>query len=184
MPDRTENSDGSTTQPAKQERPHVDRKARLLLEPNFPVKQPAEVRNNNWDEVFHLFDAETAKAEATRCIQCPAAPCITACPVGNDIPGAFWLLEQGDFNGAAKNVCRGGQTIFEAERLQVGDILDVPVGLLDHKQMNDEQRQYSNRMVSVPAMAATWMRENMETINSLKLMLDTDIYDTTEIAES
>ena len=57
-------------------------------------------------------------------------------------------------------------------------------GLLDHKQMNDEQRQYSNRMVAVPAIAATWMRENMETINSLKLMLDTDIYDTTETAES
>ncbi len=40
------------------------------------------------------------------------------------------------------------------------------------------------RQVSVTADGALWMRENMETINSLKLMLDTDIYDTTEIAES
>ena len=39
--------------------------------------------------------------EATRCIQCPAAPCIKACPLHNDIPGAFWLLESGDFVGAA-----------------------------------------------------------------------------------
>ena len=87
------------------ERPAVDRKGRLLLEPNVPDKQPADVRTGNWDEVFQLFDAETAKAEATRCIQCPAAPCIVACPTNNDIPGAFWLLEQGDFDGAA-NVFR------------------------------------------------------------------------------
>ena len=91
--------------PERPERPNVDRKARLLLEPKLPAKQPAEVRRGNWDEVFHLFDPETAKAEATRCIQCPAAPCLVACPVGNDIPASFWLLEQGDFDGAA-NVFR------------------------------------------------------------------------------
>ena len=85
----------------KVDRPNVDRRARLLLEPNTPAKQAPEVRVGNWDEVFHLFDAETAIAEATRCIQCPAAPCQVACPVGNDIPAAFWLLEQGDFDGAA-----------------------------------------------------------------------------------
>ena len=40
------------------------------------------------------------------------------------------------------------------------------------------------RQVSVTADGALWMRENRETINSLKLMLDTDLYDDTEIAES
>ncbi len=91
--------------PERPERPQVDRKARLLLEPRLPDKQPPEVRTGNWDETFHLFDPETAKAEALRCIQCPAAPCQVACPVGNDIPASFWLLEQGDFDGAA-NVFR------------------------------------------------------------------------------
>jgi hypothetical protein len=38
--------------------------------------------------------------------------------------------------------------------------------------------------VRVTADGAMWMRENTETINSLKLMLDTDLYDDTEIAES
>ena len=40
--------------------------------------------------------------EAERCIQCPAAPCIKACPVDNDIPGALWKLENGDVLGAAE----------------------------------------------------------------------------------
>ncbi|MBI4499013.1 MAG: NAD(P)-dependent oxidoreductase [Chloroflexi bacterium] len=65
------------------------------------AKQPAAERRCNWNEVVLGFDAEHAVLEAQRCIQCPAAPCITACPLHNDIPGALWLAEQGDFLGAA-----------------------------------------------------------------------------------
>lgn len=39
--------------------------------------------------------------EASRCLQCPMAPCVKACPAGNDIPGALLKIEQGDFLGAA-----------------------------------------------------------------------------------
>ena len=65
-------------------------------------KQDPELRKNNWDEVFLGFDLEHARIEATRCLHCPTAPCQDACPVGNDIPGALILLEQGDVNGAAE----------------------------------------------------------------------------------
>jgi len=40
------------------------------------------------------------------------------------------------------------------------------------------------RTVRVTDDGAIWMRENTEIINSIKLMLDTDLYDDTEIAES
>ncbi|MCK5053945.1 MAG: NAD(P)-dependent oxidoreductase, partial [Anaerolineales bacterium] len=40
---------------------------------------------------------------AERCIHCPdPAPCFEACPLHNDIPSAMWLIEQGDFVGAAE----------------------------------------------------------------------------------
>ena len=80
----------------------VDRKARLQIPAQPLPKQPADVRIHNWNEVYLPIDLELAKVEATRCIQCPAAPCIKACPAGNDIPGALWKLEGGDIMGAAE----------------------------------------------------------------------------------
>jgi len=53
-------------------------------------------------------------------------------------------------------------------------------GLLD----NAPKCNVTGRRVSVPTEAAMWLRENSETIFSIKLMNDTDLYDDTEIAES
>ncbi len=83
------------------ERPPVDRKARLQIPAQEIPKQDPNVRVLNWSEVYLPLDIETAKVEAERCIQCPAAPCQTACPTGNDIPRALWALEKGDPIAAA-----------------------------------------------------------------------------------
>jgi glutamate synthase (NADPH/NADH) small chain len=83
------------------ERPSVDRKARLKIPAQKIPKQDPNVRVLNWSEVYLPLDIAMAKVEAERCIQCPAAPCQVACPVGNDIPRALWALEQGDPGAAA-----------------------------------------------------------------------------------
>ncbi len=79
----------------------IDRKARLQIPPQPVPKQDPQERVHNWLEVYEGYDLPAAKIEATRCIQCPAAPCQVACPVKNDIPGAFLKLEEGDVLGAA-----------------------------------------------------------------------------------
>jgi len=74
----------------------VDRKQRLKIPPQPIPKQPPAQRIRNWEEVCLGFDLASARIEANRCIQCPAAPCVKACPLHNDIPGALLKIEQGD----------------------------------------------------------------------------------------
>ncbi len=71
----------------------------------FEVRLPIE-RVRDFGDAVIGYDAETAQAEASRCLQCPTpAACMSACPLHNDIPGALWLISHGDFLGAA-NVYR------------------------------------------------------------------------------
>jgi glutamate synthase (NADPH/NADH) small chain len=78
------------------------RKERLQI-PHTPYpERPPEDRLGDFAEIVIGYDAETARAEASRCLQCPdPAGCAAACPLHNDIPGALWLIAQGDFLGAA-----------------------------------------------------------------------------------
>lgn len=90
----------------------IDRRERLKVPPQHMPKQDPAARVGNWDETYLGFELETAKLEAHRCIQCPAAPCVKACPVHNDIPGALLRLEEDDVNGAA-NVFRATSNMPE-----------------------------------------------------------------------
>ncbi len=82
---------------------NVDRKARARKLPVEYAKRPVEERILDFDEIILGFNEETAKAEASRCIQCPEPQsCMLNCPAGNDVPEALWLISQGDFVGAAK----------------------------------------------------------------------------------
>jgi len=81
----------------------IDRKARMKL-PFVEVKaRPPEVRARDFEPTFISMTPEEAMQAAERCIHCPdPAPCFEACPLHNDIPSAMWLIEQGDFIGAAE----------------------------------------------------------------------------------
>jgi glutamate synthase (NADPH/NADH) small chain len=79
----------------------IDRKKRLALQHQPVPQQLPEERIRNFDEVYLPYDEEAAITEAMRCIQCPAAPCVKACPLHNDIPLALWQIENGLFEHAA-----------------------------------------------------------------------------------
>ncbi len=80
----------------------IDRKKKINLPPQSAPFRPPEERIHDFDPILLSFDAPAAIAEASRCIACPKQPCVAACPIGNDIPGAMRLISEGQFVEAAK----------------------------------------------------------------------------------
>lgn len=66
-----------------------------------PVReQEPKVRATNFEEVCLGYNLEEAMAEATRCLKCKNARCITGCPVNIDIPGFIKEVEAGNIETA------------------------------------------------------------------------------------
>ena len=81
----------------------INRKESLKIPRQKVPKQNPEKRVLNFDEVYLGFDAETAKLEASRCLQCPEpSGCAGGCPLHNDIPRAMWHISRGEFVEAAE----------------------------------------------------------------------------------
>lgn len=67
----------------------------------MPLSTP-EIRITNFDEVPIGYNDEQAHLEAMRCLQCRKPLCVSACPVGVNIPGFIKLIEEGNIAGAAE----------------------------------------------------------------------------------
>ncbi len=80
----------------------VDRKARMRIPLENVRSRPVEARLADFEATFLPLTEDQARQAASRCIHCPEAPCVEACPVHNDIPSAMWLIEHGDFEAAAQ----------------------------------------------------------------------------------
>ena len=70
--------------------------------PRVPVReQDPKVRATNFEEVCYGYNKEEALLEASRCLNCKNPRCMTACPVGLQIPRFIAELAQGNIAAAA-----------------------------------------------------------------------------------
>ena len=66
-----------------------------------PVReQDPDKRARNFEEVCYGYNEEEAVCEATRCINCKNAQCVTGCPVAIDIPAFIERVKAGEFEEA------------------------------------------------------------------------------------
>src|SRR5690349_3481383 len=66
----------------------INRRERYRLDVVKPPKQDPQQRVYNFNEVSQSYAPEIAVEQAQRCLYCDHAPCVKACPLHNDIPGA------------------------------------------------------------------------------------------------
>ena len=71
----------------------------------MPVQDP-DIRNKNFDEVALGYTYDMAVSEARRCLNCKHKPCVSACPVGIDIPEFIGHVAEGDFEAAYQVINR------------------------------------------------------------------------------
>ncbi len=70
--------------------------------PRVPVReQDPAVRAHNFEEVCYGYGKEEALLEASRCLHCKNPRCVSACPVGLNIPEFIAKLAAGDISAAA-----------------------------------------------------------------------------------
>ena len=75
----------------------ADKKSRV------PVREQApEVRAKNFEEVCLGYNKEEAMEEASRCLNCKNARCITGCPVNINIPAFIAEVKEGNFEKASQ----------------------------------------------------------------------------------
>jgi glutamate synthase (NADPH/NADH) small chain len=66
-----------------------------------PPKRPALERVSDFREITSVYDEATARAQASRCIQCPDPTCVAVCPLCCPIPELLELTAAGQFPEAA-----------------------------------------------------------------------------------
>ena len=72
---------------------------------DMPVQDP-KIRAKNFEEVALGYTPELAVAEASRCLQCKNAPCVSGCPVSISIPNFIERVKANDFDGAYKIIAQ------------------------------------------------------------------------------
>ena len=78
----------------------------LMTKKNPMPSQDPKERAHNFREVALGYDEDTAVCEAERCLRCKNSPCVSACPVGIDIPGFIAKVKERNFEEAYEIISR------------------------------------------------------------------------------
>lgn len=76
--------------------PH-DKYAWRELSRKDPPKRSAAERMADFLEIYGSYDAQTAREQASRCVQCPEPLCVSGCPLESPIPEWISLTAEGHF---------------------------------------------------------------------------------------
>jgi glutamate synthase (NADPH/NADH) small chain len=79
-------------------------KERLAIDRQAVPAQDATARSANFAEVNTGYTLALAQIEASRCLECKNAKCVTGCPVNVNIPNFITKLATGDLQGAADSL--------------------------------------------------------------------------------
>jgi len=66
-----------------------------------PPKRPPAQRVRDYCEITRLFDEQSVREQASRCLNCPKPLCVEGCPLHNRIPEWLALAAEGSFLEAA-----------------------------------------------------------------------------------
>jgi glutamate synthase (NADPH) small chain len=67
----------------------------VSLQKETPEKRPAELRSQDFHEIYREFAADKAAEQASRCSQCGVPYCQSHCPLHNNIPDWLRLTAEG-----------------------------------------------------------------------------------------
>jgi len=77
----------------------------IELPHSAPPKRSPEERVKDFREIYDTYDEAAAMEQARRCLSCPEALCVEACPLHNRIPEWMLLTAEGRFLDGAALAC-------------------------------------------------------------------------------
>jgi len=94
----------SPTPPKTKSLNPVPNRERIKVPRQHMPEQPAEQRATRFTEVNLGYDAELARREAVRCLECAKPTCTDTCPVGVKVKEFVQLIVAGEFMKAAAKI--------------------------------------------------------------------------------
>ncbi len=131
---------------------------------------PVEQRITCFDEVALGYSAESATAEAARCLDCPQAPCVQGCPVsvkipqfiqhlvrGETLPAAAVILQDNPLPAVCGRVCPQ-EALCEARCVLARSGQPIAIGALERYAADHASAALAAETSPVPASAASEKR--------------------------